>query len=280
MFFSVIIPTYNRKHFLKIALESILQQTYKEFEVIVVDDGSTDGTEDLVKSYKDKRIRYFYQKNKGPSSARNLGIREAHGEFICFLDSDDRFRHQKLELTKEYIEKYPTCKIFHTEELWYRNSRYLEQKKIHKKPEGSVFVEALKICCISLSCACINKEVFNKVGLFDENFPVCEDYEFWLRATLFFSVKLIPFYLTIKEAGPNQRSQKKGLDKYRFLALYKIIKNYSLPRNYLREALKNLEEKAKIYIKGAEKRKKIPEIKLIREKVEEINKTYGCKILL
>ena len=279
MFFSIIIPSYNRKYLLKIAIESVLEQTFKDFELIIVDDGSTDKTKELVETYKDKRIKYFYQENKGPASARNLGIKNSSGEYICFLDSDDRFRRQKLELTKDYIEKYPLYKIFHTEELWYRNFQYLEQKKIHKKPEGSVFCSALKVCCISLSCACINREVFNKVGLFDEDFPVCEDYEFWLRATLFFPVKLIPFYLTIKEAGPHQQSQKKGLDKYRFLALYKLIKNYQLPRSYLESALKNLEEKAKIYIKGAEKRKKTSEVRFIREKIEEINKIYGTRVL-
>ncbi|RKY26862.1 MAG: glycosyltransferase family 2 protein [Candidatus Omnitrophota bacterium] len=279
MFFSIIIPSYNRKYLLKIAIESVLEQTFKDFELIIVDDGSTDKTKELVETYKDKRIKYFYQENKGPASARNLGIKNSSGEYICFLDSDDRFRRQKLELTKDYIEKYPLYKIFHTEELWYRNFQYLEQKKIHKKPEGSVFCSALKVCCISLSCACINREVFNKVGLFDEDFPVCEDYEFWLRATLFFPVKLIPFYLTIKEAGPHQQSQKKGLDKYRLLALYKLIKNYQLPGGYLEPALKNLEEKAKIYIKGAEKRGKTSEVRFIREKIEEINKIYGTRVL-
>ena len=275
MFFSVIIPTYNRRYFLKISLESVLEQTFKDFELIIVDDGSTDKTYKLIKGYKDKRIKYLKQENKGPASARNLGIKESKGKFICFLDSDDRYRNDKLEITNKYIKRNPGYKIFHTQELWYKNSRYLSQKIEHKKPNGFIFKKALKICCVSLSTACINKDLFLRVGVFDENFPVCEDYEFWLRASLFYPVKLIPHYLTIKEGGRiDQQSRKKGLDKYRFFAIYKIIKNYRLPLYYLKEALRNLEEKAEIYTKGASKRKKVKEISQIKDKLKEIKDVY------
>ena len=280
MFFSVIIPTHNRKSFLKIALESVLAQSFKDFELIIVDDGSTDKTKELVKSYKDRRIKYIYQENKGPSSARNTGIKASRGKFICFLDSDDRLRPEKLALTKEYIRKNPNCKIFHTEELWYRNAKYLPQKKEHKKPEGQVFKNSLKICSISPSTACVNREVFKKTGLFDEDFPVCEDYEFWLRACLNYPVKLIPFHLTIKEGGhKDQRSQNKGLDKYRFLAIYKLIKTHKLPPDYLKEALGHLEEKGAIYIQGAKKRNKLEEVKDIKSKLKELKDKYEHKFL-
>lgn len=280
MFFSVIIPTYNREHFLKISLESVLTQTFRDFELIIVDDGSTDNTKKIVKNYKSKKVKYFYQKNKGPAAARNLGIKKAKGQFLCFLDSDDRLRSQKLQKTAEYIKKFPDYKIFHTEELWYRNLKYLPQKKIHKKPDGFAFSNALKICCISLSTAAISRQVFSKVGVFDEDFAVCEDYEFWLRATLFYLVKLIPYYLTIKEGGHScQQSQKKGLDKYRFLALYKLIKSFDLPPLFLKDAIKNLEKRARIYSQGAKKRKKIKEINDIEEKLKEIQQRYGYKPL-
>jgi glycosyltransferase involved in cell wall biosynthesis len=275
MFFSVIIPAYNRKQFLKLAMGSVLAQTCKDFELIIVDDGSTDKTQELVKSYKDKRIRYFYQENKGPAASRNRGIKEAQGDYICFLDSDDRFRSEKLEETRSYVERYPDYKIFHTEELWYRNAQYLDQKEIHAKPEGKVFLRALELCCVSLSTACLAKEVFEEVGLFDEGFPVCEDYEFWLRATLRYPIKLIPLYLTIKEGGhPDQQSRKIGLDKYRFLAIYKTLKQNKLSGQDLEQALKNLEEKASIYIKGAEKRTKTEEIDRIKAKLKEIKEDH------
>ena len=275
-FFSVIIPTYNRRNFLKIAVESVLAQTFENFELIIVDDGSTDDTSRIAKDYQDKRIVFLRQKNKGPSSARNLGIKTAKGKFISFLDSDDRYRRQKLETAYEYITQNPDYKIFHTEELWYRNSQYLAQKKEHKKPEGYVFNYALKTCCISLSTCCVHKDVFKNIGFFDEIFPVCEDYEFWLRATLTYPVKLIPLYLTIKEGGhAGQQSQEKGLDKYRFLAIYKLIKNNQLSCCQLKHALCNLKEKANIYVQGAQKRKKAKEIKEIEMKLMEIKKTYG-----
>jgi len=139
-FFSVIIPTYNRFDFLRIAINSVIYQAFKDFELIVVDDGSTKNTADVVKQYigeplhqkprvlvstenvknlklanslnSSTRIRYIYQPNKGPAAARNKGLKESKGEFICFLDSDDRFRQQKLEITYNYIKKYPQYRSF------------------------------------------------------------------------------------------------------------------------------------------------------------------------
>ena len=159
-FFSVIITTYNRKNFLPIAIESVLRQTYPDFELLIIDDGSTDGTRSLCKSFTDKRLRYVHQTHKGVAYARNRGVKEAKGTYICFLDSDDRFRENKLSRTRDFIREYPEYKIFHTEELWYRKGSILPQKKHHKKPEGYVFSQALRLCCISPSCACIKRTVF------------------------------------------------------------------------------------------------------------------------
>ncbi|MCM8774460.1 MAG: glycosyltransferase, partial [Candidatus Omnitrophica bacterium] len=222
-FFSVIIPTYNRCKFLKIAIETVLLQTFNDYELIVVDDGSSDETSELIKKIK-SNIIYIYQKHRGVSSARNKGIKASKGKYICFLDSDDRFRILKLELTYHYIKNFPRYKIFHTEELWYRNGSILPPKVYHKKPEGWVFKEALKLCCISISTVAIKREVFNEVGFFDENLPACEDYDFWLRATLKYPVKLIPHTLTIKEGGhPDQQSKRFPLmDKFRIYAIKKL----------------------------------------------------------
>ncbi|RLJ09520.1 MAG: glycosyltransferase family 2 protein [Candidatus Aenigmatarchaeota archaeon] len=257
-YFSVIIPTYNRAEFLKIAVESVLEQDFDDFELLVIDDGSTDNTKQIIENINNPKIRYFYQQNQGPSSARNLGIKQAKGEWLCFLDSDDRFRKNKLSTAYEYIKKYPEYKIFHTEEIWYKNGKFLSPKKTHKKPNGYVFENALKICCISLSTAIIHKNVFKKIGLFDENFPACEDYEFWLRATFAYPVKLIPRYLTIKEGGrPDQQSKAvSALDKYRYKAIKKLISTQKLSPEKLKICLYYLEEKANIYIKGLLKRNK------------------------
>ena len=156
--FSIIIPTYNRCDFIKIAIASVLSQTFDNFELIIIDDGSTDNTKKTVQQYFNRyqlpskaapvrktSIHYHYQKNKGPAAARNKGIGLAKGKYICFLDSDDRFRTQKLETVYQYINKYPEFSVFHTEELWYRRGEILPQKKHHAKPDGDIFNNSLKL---------------------------------------------------------------------------------------------------------------------------------------
>ena len=135
-FFSVIIPVYNRASFLRVAAESVLMQTFSDYELLIIDDGSTDNTKETVKRFTGGAVKYIYQKNRGVSSARNKGVKKAKGEFICFLDSDDRWRAEKLEITQGYIKNNPSYKIFHTEEIWYRKGALLSQKIYHKKPKN------------------------------------------------------------------------------------------------------------------------------------------------
>ncbi len=168
-FFSVIIPTYNRAYFLKIAIESVLFQTFRDFELIIVDDGSTDDTYNVIGEYlRHSAVKYIYQENHGPAAARNRGVGEAKGEFICFLDSDDRFRKEKLEISYQYIKRYPQYKIFHTEEIWYRAGKLLSPKSYHKKPSGFVFRYALRLCVVSISTAVIKRGVFEEIGALSE----------------------------------------------------------------------------------------------------------------
>lgn len=272
-FFSIIIPTYNRKNFLKIAMGSVLYQTFDNFELIIVDDGSQDNTQEISNEFKDKRIFYTYQPHKGVSPARNTGIKLSHGEFICFLDSDDRFRREKLDVTFNYIKKHPEYKLFHTEEIWYNNGSYLPQKGYHKKPSGVIFSEALKLCCVSISTVAIKKQIFEKIGVFDENMPACEDYDFWLRASAQFPILLIPQYLTIKEGGhPDQQSKKyPAMDKFRIYAIKKLLENNNLKEEYYQLALKELKHKCNIYVKGAEKRGKTADIEHYKKLIDLLN---------
>ncbi len=274
-FFSVIIPTYNRQPLLKVAVESVLEQNFTDFELLIIDDGSTDATGKYLSSIHDQRVRFFHQNNRGPAAARNLGIKNTHGKFICFLDSDDRFRIEKLAKTHEFIHRYPTYRVFHTEEIWYRNGCFLAQHKKHKKPDGNIFQEALKICSISISTACIKKDVFAQIGIFDEQLPACEDYEFWLRVTAVFPVKHIPLYLTIKEGGRFDQQSKRipALDQYRIQAIKKIIADPLLERNYRDAALRVLQEKTNIYIRGLQKRDKTKAQK-IEEETKRIIEYY------
>ena len=260
-FFSVIIPTFNRKGFLEPAVNSVLDQTFADLELIIIDDGSDDGTRDLIPSYNDTRITYCYQKNNGVAAARNSGLNKAKGKFIAFLDSDDRWTPEKLQRSSEYILKYPEIAIFHTEEIWYRSERLLPQKKKHKKPCGLVYEQALPLCCISISTAVIKRTVFDHIGMFDEKFEACEDYDFWLRATSKYRVKLIPEELTVKDGGrPDQLSSRIwGLDRFRIMSLEKMLLSGGLSGKNRDLTFKELVKKCSIFSDGSKKRGKAEE---------------------
>lgn len=266
IFFSVIIPAYNREKFLKKCVDSVFRQSYPHFELIIVDDGSTDGTKGLISSYDDKRILYFYQDNKGVSRARNKGLELARGGFIAFLDSDDRWTGDKLEKSLRYIREYPEICIFHTEEIWYRKGRLLKQLPVHKKPDGHVYRNALPLCCISISTAVIKRTVFDDIGVFDEDLEACEDYDFWLRATNKYDVKLIPEDLTLKDGGrPDQLSSSVwGLDRFRIKALKKMISSGDLSAENRKATMNELRKKCDIFARGCEKRGKTEDAEYYR----------------
>ncbi len=261
-FFSIIIPTYNRAGFLDTAIRSVLEQSFSDLELIVVDDGSTDQTKQLIKAIKDRRIKYIKKGHSGVSAARNKGIQASTGKFISFLDSDDKFTKNKLEISYKYIIQFPEYLIYHTEELWYRYGKILNQKKIHKKPEGDVFANSLRLCCIGMSTSVVKKGLFELIGTFDENFQTCEDYDLWLRATALYPVKLIPEVLTIKQGGHSDQLSKKyhSMDTFRIRSIDKLIKSNILNKRQKNQAVRELHRKCKIYIKGAKKRNKTKEI--------------------
>lgn len=265
-FFSVVIPTYNRLSFLENAVDSVLGQTFDDFELVIVDDGSTDGTEDLVAGIRDPRVVYTRHEHRGVSISRNRGVMSSMGKAIAFLDSDDRFLENKLEVTFDYMKKFPRFEIFHSEEIWYRNKVLLPQKAHHRKPDGYVFDRALLLCCISISTAVIKRDVFDKVGMFDEDLPACEDYDFWLRTTFAYPVKLIPQALTIKDGGhPDQLSrQYPAMDRFRIYSIKKMLDSGQLDEESRRLAAAELKHKCSIYLKGAAKRNKVEEVAFYR----------------
>ncbi|MCP4649265.1 MAG: glycosyltransferase [PVC group bacterium] len=271
-FFSIIIPTYNRLDFLKTAINSVLTQSFENFELIIIDDGSTDQTLNYIKTITDPRIKYIRQNHSGVSPARNNGVLNSQGDFIVFLDSDDQFKKEKLEVTYRYINQFPQIKIFHTEEIWYRNGILLNQKIRHKKPDGSVFEKALPLCCIGMSTTAIKKDLFADIGLFDESMPACEDYDFWLRATQKYSVKLIPESLTLKTGGHKDQLSKKypAMDKFRIDSINKIIKSGQLDEAQSVAAVKELKQKCRIYINGAKKRNRLKEVDYYTNLVESL----------
>ena len=269
---SVVIPSYNRKDFLKRSIDSAINQTKKPLEIIVVDDGSTDGTETMIKSDYDF-VKFIKQKNKGVSAARNIGIKVSIGEWICFLDSDDEWKKDKLEKQINAMKSNPGYKFFHSNEIWIKNGLRINQKKKHKKYGGDIFDKCLDMCRISPSSVMIDKTVFDEVGNFNEDLVVCEDYELWLRICDKYRVFFIDEPLIIKYGGhQGQLSYSiESIENHRIKALeYLILEN--LNRKNKKHAIQMLLSKLNIYLKGLVKRRKNDEIAVYEEKIKVWNK--------
>ena len=184
-FISIVIPNYNNAHFLGEAVRSILNQTYQDYEIIVVDDGSTDNSRDIVSAF-DKRVRYIWQENKGLGGARNTGILSAKGEYIGFLDADDQWCSNFLEVMVTLTQKYPDVAIY------YSNARYMDEDGVDLPqsvgartiPPDGVYQALLRANFIIPSTVLAKRSVIVDEGLFDQNCKSihgCEDWDLWLR---------------------------------------------------------------------------------------------------
>lgn len=181
--FSIIIPTYNRAHFLPKAIESVLEQTYSNWELIIIDDGSTDNTLDVVENYADERIKYIYQENAERSAARNNGIRHANGEYICFLDSDDYFLKNRLTNLDSFIAKQQSMPFFIITNIKKELNNQIVDNQIGNSSEfkhASLFQNM-----VTPNMVCIHKSLFDK-DLFIEKFKTAywEDTHLWIRLSV------------------------------------------------------------------------------------------------
>lgn len=258
---SVIIPTYNRAGFLAQAIDSVLSQTYANFEFIVVDDGSIDETQALLASYG-KALVTLRQENRGPAAARNTGIRAARHPLLAFLDSDDQFTRQKLSRQTVAMEAQPELLISHTQETWFRNGHHLNQKKRHAKESGDLFARSLELCVVGMSTVMARRELFDRVGLFDESFPCCEDYELWLRASAHHPFLLVDAPLTVKHGGREDQVSvqfKTGMDRFRIRALEKLLSSTPLTPEQFHLASAELVRKAVLYGNGCLKHNRCEE---------------------
>ena len=256
---SVIIPTYNRGWTIKEAIDSVLAQSFIDFELIVVDDGSTDDTSEILDSYRDD-IKVLSQENNGVSAARNRGVATASGIFIAFLDSDDLWLPEKLSSQVDFFNSNPDALICQTEEIWVRKNMRVNPKKRHKKPWGMIFEPSLDLCLVSPSAVMIKRSLFEEVGVFDETLPACEDYDLWLRISCRYPVFLIDTPLIIKRGGHfDQLSASSGLDKFRIKSIKKIIESNLLSKTQYKAAVKTLKEKCTIYASGCRKRGRLDE---------------------
>lgn len=194
---SVIIPTYNYGTFLKEAIQSVQAQTFSHWECLVIDDGSTDDTKQIVENIitNDQRVRYFYQENKGLSAARNKGIQESQGDFLQFLDSDDLLERRKLELQLEYLSNHPDADIVYGDARYFSTKRPWERlyskdslnqdwmpRASGKGPNFLSHLIAQNLMVVSSPL--IRRNVIEKSGLFDESLKAHEDWEYWIRCAL------------------------------------------------------------------------------------------------
>jgi len=268
---SVIIPTYNRRRTLIRAIESVLNQTIKAAEILLIDDGSTDRTGDWVKA-RYPQIKYIYQSNNGVSNARNTGIRSAKSDWIAFLDSDDEWINNKLEEQVKALNKDKELKFCHTNEIWIRNGKELNQKKNHQKFGGYIFNQCLDKCRISPSTVLCHKSLLNEMNGFDELLPVCEDYDLWLRITSKYSVLYLNKPLIKKYGGHKDQlsSVDKGIEKYHIQVLEKLIKlDFTLDQHQC--IVNMLIKKIKIYASGAEKRGRLGAYEKYMKRINELS---------
>jgi glycosyltransferase involved in cell wall biosynthesis len=262
---SVIIPTFNRAWCLAEAVDSVRAQDFLDFELIVVDDGSADGTDGLLAGYG-SALTVLRQENRGVSAARNRGIAAARGELIAFLDSDDLWLPQKLSAQVEFFRSRPQALICQTEEIWVRNGRRVNPRRRHRKPAGMIFEPSLELCLVSPSAVMLRRELIERVGFFDETLSACEDYDLWLRVSCRYPIDLIDTALIVKRGGhPDQLSQAWGLDRYRIASLSKLLAGDLLTPGQRQAAARILAQKCTVYAGGCRKRGRAAEAERYEE---------------
>jgi glycosyltransferase involved in cell wall biosynthesis len=265
---SVVIPTYNRKSLLSRALASVYKQTIMPEELIVVDDGSTDGTEQMIKD-NFPNARYHYQLNQGVSAARNKGIELSNSSWVAFLDSDDEWKPRKLEKQMAALQS-SSEKICHTNEVWIRNGEYVNQKKKHRKYGGHIYKKCLPLCRISPSAVLIHHSIFEDIGIFDDSLPACEDYDLWLRICSKYPVLYLNEKLIVKHGGHSDQLSRAiwGMDRFRIKAMENILDSGVLSAEQEQATIKELHKKMKVYLIGARKRNKTKEVAALEAKMK------------
>jgi glycosyltransferase involved in cell wall biosynthesis len=251
---SAIIPTFNRAAWIGEAIDSVLAQDYPHIELIVVDDGSTDTTPQVVQRYQ-TAVTFIRQPQRGVSAARNQGVAASQGALIAFLDSDDLWLNDKIAMQVALFQQHPELQACYTDEIWIRRGVRVNPKQIHRKFSGWIFHHSLPRCTISPSSIMLRRSQWNRLGGFDERLPACEDYDLWLRLTSSTPVHLIRKQLIVKRGGhPDQLSHSVPLlDIYRIRALENIL-GASLTLAQQQAVLEHLVQKSRIVAQGAHKR--------------------------
>jgi GT2 family glycosyltransferase len=265
---SVIIPTYNRRRMLREAVRSVLAQREVAFELIIVDDGSTDSTwEDLhhgemarliATAPCNSDVRTERIPHSGVAAARNRGAALARAEYIAFLDSDDQWAPEKLVRQHAYMREHPRYPLVQTQEIWTRNGRRVNPGLRHQKHAGDIFEASLHLCLISCSAVMMRAERFHQAGGFDQRMIACEDYDLWLRIVSRYPAGLLDQALVTRHGGhPDQLSASPALDRFRIRALLKLLALYDMTARQKIAAGEVLAKKCAIYAKGLTRRGRV-----------------------
>jgi glycosyltransferase involved in cell wall biosynthesis len=261
---SVIIPTFNRRHLVGGAIESVLAQSISDFELIVVDDGSADGTLEYLESVAaranqvrgEQFMRIVRTANRGVAAARNRGAALARAALICFLDSDDRWSPQKLGRQLTFMDENPECMISQVDEVWFHNGRLRNPGRRHLKRAGDIFVDSLRTCLISPSAVILRTALFRRFGGFDEDLIAAEDYDLWLRILKDYPVGLVPEKHVTRNSGHAGQlsAEVPAIDRFRILTLLKLLASAELTGPQCLAVSDVLSEKCRIYAKGLARR--------------------------
>ncbi len=266
-FVSIIIPTYNRAHIVARAIESVLQQSYKHFELIVIDDGSTDDTAIQLKSFIENKSIQFHQKdNAGVASARNFGVSKSRGQWLAFLDSDDEWLPHKLQDQIDFLMAHRHLRIVYGEETWIRNGVKVNQKKHHKKSGGHIFEKCLEQCLIAPSSVLLERKLFDELNGFDESFIVCEDYDLWIKISSQYEIGFIEHPLILKYGGHEDQLSTKffAMDMWRLKAMNNLLRKPFLSDEYQTAIKSAMLMKGRILINGYQKHGNFEEAENVR----------------
>jgi glycosyltransferase involved in cell wall biosynthesis len=267
---SVIIPTYNRRAMLPEAIDSVLAQSRPTFELIVIDDGSTDGTlEDLTRL--GEKIRLSRIDHRGPAAARNCGVALARAPLLAFLDSDDLWAPSKLERQLAFMRANPACAISQTGEIWIRDGRRVNPGLRHRKRAGDIFVDSLRTCLISVSAVIMRTELLRSAGGFDESMAAAEDYDLWLRLLVDREAGLLDEPLVTRRGGHRDQTSATtpALDRFRILALTKLLADDRLSAARRTSVVEVLEEKCRIYGGGLLRRGRLDQAQFYHRLAEQ-----------
>jgi len=256
---SVVIPTYRRAALVLRAVDSVIAQSFRDFDIWVIDDGGDDNTEELLRSRISENpgipIHYVHTLNRGVAAARNHGIRLSEGTWIALLDSDDEWMPEKIEKQISFLENNPGIPLVHTGETWIRRGIRVNPPERYRKYGGDVFEKSLPVCMIGPSTALFSRDLFDSTGGFDEEYPVCEDYDFWLRVTSRYDAGFVNEALTVKYGGHSDQlsTRYKMMDYWRIKSMCRILEIRELTPGRRDAVLREIRRKGQILLRGCRK---------------------------